>query len=134
MAKKAENPAKTAKRQAGGKFAKGVSGNPAGSKKGYKKAKTLMIEQKLEEFGCDPVKVLATICNDESEETSLRLHAAKELASYLFPKRKSVEHSGGLNNRTAGELSRNELMAIASGGEKGQQISWRSESRNLNKP
>jgi hypothetical protein len=40
--------------------------------------------------------VLASICNDEGEETSLRLSAAKELVGYVYPKRKAIEleHKG----------------------------------------
>ena len=54
-------------------------------------------------MGCDPLKVLATICTDEREETNLRLAAAKELVGYVYPKRKSVEleHKGDLNLESA---------------------------------
>jgi len=91
--KKTGNPDKSEKRQGDTKFKPGESGNPKGPGKGYKKAKTIMIEQRLKDLGCDPLEVLATICNDKNEDTSLRLHAAKELANYIYPKRKAVEHS-----------------------------------------
>ena len=84
-------------------FKKGQSGNLSGRPKGSKNYKTLAFEERLESLGCDPLKVLATICNDEREETNLRLTAAKELVGYVFPKRKSVEleHKGDLNLESA---------------------------------
>jgi len=93
MATKVKKPEKASKKQGDGKFKKGESGNPNGRPKGSKSAKTKLVEQRLKELGCDPLEVLATICNDKKEETSLRLHAAKELANYIYPKRKAIEHS-----------------------------------------
>ena len=87
-------PAKSIKRQESGRFIKGKSGNPKGPPQGYKKAKTRLIEDRLDEYQCDPIEVMATICNDHNEETGLRLQAAKELASYLYPKRKAVISEG----------------------------------------
>ncbi len=93
-AKTPSTPAKSIKRQDSGRFIKGASGNPKGPPQGYKKAKTKLIEERLEEYQCDPIEVMAAICNDQNEETGLRLQAAKELASYLYPKRKAIISEG----------------------------------------
>ena len=101
--------------QRGNPFKKGESGNPNGRPKGSKNYKTIAFEERLESLGCDPVKVLATICNNENEETNLRLNAAKELASFVYPKRKAVEHSGAIAKTNPMEMSDAELLAIAEG-------------------
>ena len=101
-AKKRKKPEKSKKKQ-DARFKPGESGNPNGRPRGSKNYKTLAFEERLESLGCDPLKVLATICNDEREETNLRLAAAKELVGYVYPKRKSVEleHKGDLNLESA---------------------------------
>lgn len=52
------------------------------------------VQNRLEELGCDPIKIMAEIASDEKEDRSLRLRAASEVAQYVWPKRKAVEHSG----------------------------------------
>ena len=100
--KKCKKPEKSKKKQ-DARFKPGESGNPNGRPRGSKNYKTLAFEERLESLGCDPLKVLATICNNEREETNLRLAAAKELVGYVYPKRKSVEleHKGDLNLESA---------------------------------
>ncbi|MCH8314142.1 MAG: hypothetical protein IID17_14290 [Nitrospinae bacterium] len=93
MAKKTEKPTKSGKRQADGKFPKGVSGNPAGPKVGTKKAKTVLIEQKLIELGCDPIEGMVLMAQDKKTDAGIRAKLYSELANYIFPKRKAVEHS-----------------------------------------
>ena len=80
-----KTPAKSKERQGNGRFKPGVSGNSEGPLKGYKKAKTKLIEDRLEEYNCDPVEVMAIICNDQNEETSLRLHALTRHINILLP-------------------------------------------------
>ena len=101
-AKKRKKPEKSKKKQ-DARFKPGESANPNGRPRGSKNYKTLAFEERLESLGCDPLKVLATICNNEREETNLRLAAAKELVGYVYPKRKSVEleHKGDLNLESA---------------------------------
>lgn len=43
----------------------------------------------------NPVLQMAEIAQDEEVEMSLRIQCAKEVAQYLFPKRKAVELSQG---------------------------------------
>lgn len=89
---KPEKSVKSEKRQ-DTKFKPGQSGNPKGPGKGYKKAKTLMIEQKLEELGCDPIEGMVTMAQDKNTDDGIRARLFSELANYIFPKRKAVEHS-----------------------------------------
>lgn len=108
---------KSEKKPRGKPFEKGNKANLSGRPKGSKNYKTLAFEERLEALECDPIKVLADVCNDESEETNLRIAAAKELAAYIFPKRKAVEISGSFGKGDAKEMSDEELLNIASGGE-----------------
>lgn len=45
----------------------------------------------------NPFEIMAKIAADETEDTSLRLQAAKELAQYLQPKKRAIEHSGKID-------------------------------------
>lgn len=42
----------------------------------------------------DPVMAMIEIANDPEVDNALRLTASKEVAQYVYPKRKAVEHSG----------------------------------------
>ena len=52
--------------------------------------------QKLAERypGWDPVEAMAAIALDEQNDVMIRLAAMKEVAQYVHPKRKAVEHTG----------------------------------------
>lgn len=52
------------------------------------------ILETLERVGCDPILIMAEIAMDTKENTGLRLRAATELAQYIYPKKRSVEHTG----------------------------------------
>lgn len=83
-----------------------------GRQKGTPNKKTADIEAKLEAIGCDPIELLARIANGEPLQARIpgspehsepveqwptleqRIAAGKELAQYVAPKRKAVEHSG----------------------------------------
>lgn len=45
----------------------------------------------LEGLGCSPLESMAKIADDENVDVAIRLSALKDLASYLYPKRKAVE-------------------------------------------
>ena len=62
-----------------------------GRKAGVPNKKTRAIQERLEELGCDPLEGMAKIAMDESIEVNIRLTAYKELAQYLYPKRKAIE-------------------------------------------
>jgi hypothetical protein len=66
-------------------------GRPRGSKNRF----TLAVEQRLQEIGLDPIEFLAgVVLNDDGQWTAdHRLRAAIELATYIAPKRKAIEHT-----------------------------------------
>src|SRR4051812_17228668 len=67
-------------------------GRPRGSKNRF----TLAVEDRLNAKGLDPIAFLAgVVLNDDGAWTpDHRLRAAIELASYVAPKRKAIEHTG----------------------------------------
>ena len=67
---------------------------PAGLPNKNKQALILLLEAKYP--GWHPVMQLADIANDEDAEDKMRFDAAKEVAQYVTPKLKAVEHSGDM--------------------------------------
>ena len=55
---------------------------------------TSELESKLAKLGCDPIKGMATLAADGECSPELRGRMYSELAQYVLPKRKAVEHSG----------------------------------------
>lgn len=66
-----------------------------GRKKGTPNRRTQEIAEKLAVLGCDPIEGLARIAMDEESSPELRGRMFAELAQYVAPKRKAIEHSGG---------------------------------------
>ncbi len=54
----------------------------------------LEARQRLEELGCDPIEGMARIAVDAKSSPELRGRMFAELAKYVWPQRKAVEHSG----------------------------------------
>ncbi len=79
------------KSKAGG-FREG-SGRPKGSLG----EKTLAVQEKLQQLGCDPIEALANISMDTNNTPELRFQANKELAQYVAPKRKAIEMDANLD-------------------------------------
>lgn len=59
--------------------------------------RTLDIQQRLEELGCDPIKGMATIAMNEDNPPELRGRMYSELAQYVAPKRKPATELDGAN-------------------------------------
>lgn len=93
-------------------FQPGKSGNPNGRPKGSKSAKTKLIESKLEELDCDPIEGMVKIALDKEVPAAVRGKMFAELAGFVYPKRKAVEHSGNLGNRESGDYTEEELQAM----------------------
>jgi hypothetical protein len=75
--------------------------------------------QRLEELGCDPLEGMATIAMDPKAPEELRGRMFAELAQYVYPKRKAIDHTvtGGsaINvNLSATETLISRINSIAS--------------------
>lgn len=71
---------------------------PGGPKTGGRKAgtpnrATADVIAKLEELGCDPIEGMARIAMDAGNAPELRGKMYAELAGYVAPKRKAIDHS-----------------------------------------
>jgi hypothetical protein len=62
--------------------------------------RTQDVIERLAALNCDPIEGMARIAMDEANAPELRGRMFSELAQYVAPKRKAVEHSG----EGAGEL------------------------------
>jgi hypothetical protein len=56
--------------------------------------KTREVTELLESLCCDPIEGMAHIAMDEKHSAELRGRMYAELAHYVYPKRKAVEHTG----------------------------------------
>jgi hypothetical protein len=52
---------------------------------------------RLEELGCDPLRVLAELALDPAVENGVRRLAASDLAGFVWPRKKAVEHIGSVD-------------------------------------
>jgi hypothetical protein len=64
-----------------------------GRSKGTPNRKTLDVIERLDQLGCDPIEGMATIAMDDSAPIEVRARMFSELATYVAPKRRAVEHS-----------------------------------------
>src|SRR3954469_3427407 len=65
-------------------------GRPPGSRN----KRSLAVEEKLAELGCDPITAIALLAMDETVAIELRIKLYCELAGYVAPKLKAIEHAG----------------------------------------
>lgn len=65
-----------------------------GRKKGTPSKTTLEVAAKLAVWGFDPFRTMVEIARDPESAPELKGRMASELAQYVAPKRKAVEHSG----------------------------------------
>ena len=73
-----------------------------GSRKGRPNKHKTAFREQLRAYcaalGVDPHHFMAELVNDDAAELGLRFAAAKELAQYLEPKLKAVEHTGEIEH------------------------------------
>lgn len=55
--------------------------------------RTLDIQQRLDELKCDPIEGMVTIAMNAENAPELRGRMFSELAQYVAPKRKAIEHA-----------------------------------------
>ena len=103
---------KSQKKQKKQLFKKGVSGNPNGRPKGSKSIKTKLVEEKLAVLDYDPIHAMVELAKGDETPIAVKAKLASELASFVFPKRKAVEHSGNIGKRDLKEYSDAELQAM----------------------
>jgi hypothetical protein len=65
-----------------------------GRVKGTPHKATLAVAERLETIGCDPIEGMARIAMDIQTPIDLRAKLYSELAQYIAPKRKAIEHAG----------------------------------------
>jgi len=73
-----------------------------GRPKGSPNKRTLEVTARLAALGCDPIEGMAKIAADEmalgiNGDRTLAGRMYAELAQYVAPKRKAVEHSGSID-------------------------------------
>ena len=66
-----------------------------GRSKGTPNKATQDVRDKLAALGCDPIEGMARIAMDEANPPELRGKMFAELAGYIAPKRKAIEHEAG---------------------------------------
>ena len=59
--------------------------------KGTPNKRTLDIQQRLDDLGCDPIVGMAKLAQDENNPPELRGRMYSELAQYIAPKRRAIE-------------------------------------------
>ncbi len=83
----------------------------SGRKKGAVGKLSLQVLSRLEELGFDPIMQMVEIANDKGAPLELRGKMAAELAQYVWPKRKAIEHSGPGGAPIEMNVSARELLA-----------------------
>jgi hypothetical protein len=68
-----------------------------GRPKGALNKRTQAVADLLAEMDCDPIVGMAMIALDANNPIELRARMYAELAQYVAPKRRAVEHSGEVN-------------------------------------
>ncbi len=84
-----------------------------GRAKGTPNKRTLDAAERLKSYQ-DPLVFMAEVMEDEQVPVEHRMSAARELASYLYPKRKALEISGDGGAEIAGSIKVSFVPAKAS--------------------
>lgn len=68
----------------------------AGRPQGSPNKRTLEVAERLAKLGCDPITGMARIAMNRRNPIELRGRMFAELAQYIAPKRRAIEHSTDL--------------------------------------
>ena len=71
-----------------------VGHKTGGRMAGTPNRKTRDVEELLASLDCDPIRGMAEIARNPEASLELRGRMNAELAQYVYPKRKAVEHTG----------------------------------------
>jgi len=91
------------------------SGNPDGPKKGTKKLRTRLLEEKLALVGYDPLDALIEVASDKATPTEIKVRVDLELMAFLYPKRKPQNEPVDIplgKTKTLPELSEAQSMLV----------------------
>jgi hypothetical protein len=58
--------------------------------------RTKEVAELLESLGCDPIEGMVRIAMDAANSPELRGKMYSDLARYVYPQRKAIEHSGSV--------------------------------------
>jgi hypothetical protein len=81
-------------------FVKGRAKDPnSGRRKGVKTKVVALhiaptVQERLEQLGCDPIEGLVEIATNKKYGVGVRARCLAELAQFVYPKRKAIEHIG----------------------------------------
>jgi len=89
-------------------------GSKPGERRGGREAgtpnkSTADLKERLAALGCDPIEGMARIAMNRRVPVAVRARCFAELAQYVYPKRKAIEHTGDADN-----LLRIELITVGS--------------------
>jgi hypothetical protein len=65
-----------------------------GRKKGTPNKRAVEVTERLAELGCCPIQGMARLAMDQANAPELRGRMYSELAGFVAPKRRAVEHTG----------------------------------------
>jgi len=89
----------------------------SGRRKGSLSWQTRYVLDVLNKFQCDPIEGMIRIAQNPLAPLELRGRMFSELAQYIFPKRKAVEHSGGQEHNLVITVRRlDQLQKLTSNG------------------
>ena len=67
-----------------------------GRKKGTPNKRTTEVAERLAALGCCPIEGMAAVAMDQANAPELRGRMFAELAGFVAPKRRAVEHTGAI--------------------------------------
>ena len=83
-----------------------------GRRRGTPNKLTQSVIDRLAELGCDPIEGMAKIAADEAAPVELRARMFAELAQYVAPKRKAIDHRLEPEAAEAMRLTRIEIVGV----------------------
>lgn len=67
--------------------------------KGTPNRKTRIIMDKLKELKIDPIEEMVKLYQEAGQKPEIKTKLMSELAQYIYPKRKAIEHTGQIDQK-----------------------------------